>query len=264
MKALNLIITCLLISSVAWAQDAPVSAGSAVASVTKPAKRVLYFGKRGSLVSNPDSADHREELIYRDSVGGTARIYYPSGKLRRMVPYLHFERDIRYGIELSFYETGEIRSRREIKLNEPVGESLTYYRNGTIRSRIVHDSKDKSKQQITYYTESGAPRPAPGPEAEKMPALGTGGYDEIVAAIQRHVRYPSAALRGRIQGKVFVEFTVDDMGYIRYVHITKSPSPILSEAVLQAVAALERLTPAEQEGYPTEIKMTMPVTFAVD
>ncbi|MDO7873898.1 TonB family protein [Hymenobacter sp. ASUV-10] len=230
--------------------------------VARPAKRVLYMSKKGELVASPDSADHREELVYRDSVGGVARIYYPSGKLRRTVPYVHFDRGIRYGEELGFYETGEIKSRRSYKLYEPVGEALTYYRSGAVRSRTTYETNGKSKTE--YLTPEGQPRPAPDIKTEKMPVFQNGGYKEMVAQIQRRVKYPIEALRQQIGGKVEVSFTVDETGFIRHIHIVKSPSPILNETVMQAVASLGRLIPGEEDGEPVDVVFTVPVTFQVE
>jgi protein TonB len=256
---------CLIATHSVVGQSQPLSETGekpGAAASPRPAKRVLYFGKRGGLVSNPDSADHREELIYRDSVGGTARIYYPSGKLRRIVPYLHFDRDILYGVESGFYETGEIKSHQEYKLNKLVGESLSYYPNGVLRRRIKHDGSDKPPSE--YFTPEGKPRPAPTTATEKLPSFQGGGFKEMVAHVQRRVEYPMEALRKQLQGRVEVAFMVDEAGFIRHVHIVKSPSPLFNATVMRAVASLGRLTPGEQEGEPVEVSFTLPITFRVD
>jgi protein TonB len=251
---------CLTASQIALGQTAP-AVPETVASA-KLEKRVLYIGKRGGLVANPDSADHREELVYRDSVGGVARIYYSSGKLRSMVPYVHFERDIRYGVESSFYETGEIKSRCEYKQNKVVGEALTYYRNGVVRSKATTDKG--GKQHIEYFTPEGLPRAAPSLETAKMPMFHHGGSREIVAYIQHRVTYPVEAMRQQIQGKVEVAFTVDEAGFIRHIHIEKTPSPLFNATVMQAVASMGRLTPGEQEGEPVSVSFAVPITFKIN
>ena len=87
----------LLGAGAAWSQPA-----SAAGVPPPPATRTLYFSATGRRLPSADSADHREEMVYHDSIGGTVRVYYPSGKLRRVVPYLHFAREIKYGAECGF------------------------------------------------------------------------------------------------------------------------------------------------------------------
>lgn len=76
--------------------DAPAKINPVRPTVT------LYYNARGHRQNAAKKADHREELVYRDSVGGTARVYYPSGKVRRLVPYAHFAYGLRQGSEMSF------------------------------------------------------------------------------------------------------------------------------------------------------------------
>ena len=40
-----------------------------------PATRTLYISATGRFLPTADSADHREEMVYRDSIGGTVRVY---------------------------------------------------------------------------------------------------------------------------------------------------------------------------------------------
>jgi protein TonB len=256
----------LLAAQTGFCQALP-SASAAVAPTampaSKPAKRTLYFDARGRQVAATDSVDHREELIFRDSVGGMVRIYYPSGKLRRIEPYLHFDQDIRHGVESGFYETGEIKSRYEYRFGKQVGEGIRYYRSGAVRSRIKY-ADGVQKPQVEYFTMAGAPRPAPDSTKDQMPVLRKGGNAEIVSYIMRHVVYPTEALRREIKGRVFVSFIVDEAGFIRHVHVVKSPSPMLNEAAMRAVASLGRLKPGMQEGEPVDVGFTVPITFAIE
>lgn len=239
-------------------QLAPAATGGA----GHPATRTLYVSATGRFLPTADSADHREEMVYRDSTGGTVRVYYPSGKLRRVVPYLDFARGIQYGAECGFYETGEIKCRYEYGPAGPVGPAVQYYRNGQVRLRTSPLSAEYPKGLSEVFRPDGQPLVLPR-EQQPMPTLHGGGPADIVAAIQRQVRYPAEALRTGVTGKVFVTFLVDDAGFVRHVRVLKSPSPMLNGAVLQAVAALGRLTPSVMAGEPVEFSFTVPVTFAI-
>jgi protein TonB len=81
--------------------------------------------------------------------------------------------------------------------------------------------------------------------------------------VQRGVRYPVEALRAHITGKVLVAFMVNDAGFVRNAQILTSASPLFNVTVLQAVAALGRLSPGEMTGEPIDVFFTVPVTFAI-
>ncbi|MGI4874573.1 MAG: TonB family protein [Janthinobacterium lividum] len=234
----------------------------AASSPQLPATRTLYFDAKGRLLPSADSADHREQVVYRDSIGGTVRVYYPSGKLRRVVPYLHFARGIKYGAECGFYETGELKSRYEYGPNGPVGPVVQYYRSGQVRLRTSPADEAHPQGLSEAFSPEGQPLVLT-LDQQQMPTLNGGGPAAIVEAIQRRVRYPVEALRAHAMGKVFVTFLVDDAGFIRNVRIVKTASPLFNMTVLQAVASLGRLTPGAMAGEPIDVAFTMPVTFAM-
>jgi protein TonB len=190
------------------------------------------------------------------------RVYYPSGKLRRVVPYLHFRYGIKYGAEMSFYETGEIKSRGEFNADGPVGYYQQFYRNGQVRLRMPVGLNLPKNAKGEAFGPDGQPQPFSA-ESEKMPSLGEGGNAVIVAAVQRAVKYPLEALRAQITGRVYVTFMVDDAGFVRNARIVSSPSPVLNQTVLAAVASLGRLSPGEQAGETVDVYFTVPVTFAI-
>ena len=116
----------------------------------------------------------------------------------------------------------------------------------------------------------GTPRPLPQSSppvytfVENMPQLpGGGGNTAIVAAIQRNVIYPQAALANRIEGRVFVSFYVDSEGQVRGAKIVKGLDPAIDAAVIAAVQKLPRFTPGTQDGKAVSVTFTVPITFAI-
>ena len=99
---------------------------------------------------------------------------------------------------------------------------------------------------------------------ENMPQLlGGGGNAAIVAAIQRNVIYPKAALANRIEGRVFVSFYVDSEGQVREAKIVKGLDPEIDAAVIAAVQKLPRFRPGTQDGKAVSVTFTVPITFAM-
>ncbi|GAA4369367.1 hypothetical protein GCM10023185_42960 [Hymenobacter saemangeumensis] len=89
------------------------------------------------------------------------------------------------------------------------------------------------------------------------------GVATLVAAIQRGLIYPEAALRSSVQGRVFVSFTVDSLGQVKEPKIVKGIGWGCDEAVLVAVKKLPRLQPGTQQGRPVSVGITLPITFKI-
>lgn len=107
---------------------------------------------------------------------------------------------------------------------------------------------------------------------ELMPELLTvGGGAAIVAAIQRQLIYPAAAIRARAAGRVFISFTVTSKGLITVTskgliadaHVIKGFRPDCDAAALRAVRLLPRFRPGRQLGKPVACGYTVPVTFSL-
>lgn len=88
-----------------------------------------------------------------------------------------------------------------------------------------------------------------------------GGADQMMADLQRNAHYPAAALRAQVSGRVIVSFVVEADGSVGKAHIVSSPSPLLNDAVLQAVKSLGTFTPAQANGKLVRGTLTCPVTF---
>ncbi|WP_261990433.1 energy transducer TonB [Hymenobacter sp. BT188] len=97
---------------------------------------------------------------------------------------------------------------------------------------------------------------------EQMPQF-PGGNDAIVGAIQKAIKYPALALRNQVEGKVFVNFTVNPQGEVTDVKITKGIGAGCDEETVRAVKTLPRFAPGKQNGRAVSVSFTVPVTFAI-
>ncbi|UOR04516.1 M56 family metallopeptidase [Hymenobacter aerilatus] len=121
---------------------------------------------------------------------------------------------------------------------------------------------------------------------EQMPEP-QGGIGGLLKYIGENIRYPEAAIAQRIEGKVFVSFTVTKDGSIEDVHLmkgiqqkltvkpVKGESPLvttvttppmlaMNEEALRVVKELPRWTPGKQEGKPVNVSFTIPVTYVLE
>jgi len=81
-----------------------------------------------------------------------------------------------------------------------------------------------------------------------------------IEGIQRNVRYPDIARKAGIEGRVFVQFVVNERGEVENPVITRGIGGGCDEAAVEAVR-LARFVPGKQRGRPVKVQYSLPVTF---
>ena len=108
------------------------------------------------------------------------------------------------------------------------------------------------------------PPPPPEPEpqepeifevVEQAPVL-IGGLE----GLQARVKYPDLAIRGNVEGKVFVQFVVDERGQVSQAQAVRCPNQLLCDAAVRAVEE-SQFRPGMQRGRPVKVRFTLPVDF---
>ena len=82
-----------------------------------------------------------------------------------------------------------------------------------------------------------------------------------LSALQGRVVYPDAAKADGAQGRVFVQFVVDEEGQVQDATIARSPDPRLGEAALAAVRATEFTPGRTADGQAVKVRYALPVNF---
>ena len=90
---------------------------------------------------------------------------------------------------------------------------------------------------------------------DKSPQL-IGGLE----ALHRTVRYPEAALNAGIEGRVFVQFVVDEQGIPTDITVTKGLPMGCNEAAIEAVRNA-RFIPGEYKGRKVKVRHTLYINF---
>ena len=119
--------------------------------------------------------------------------------------------------------------------------------------------------ELLSYGAPAEERPAASPDlpppaeefvvVERMPEL-IGG----LASIQRAVRYPDLAKKAGIEGRVIVQFVVDERGRVVDPVVVRGLGAGCDEAAVRAVSRA-RFRPGTRHGEPVKVKMTVPITF---
>lgn len=97
---------------------------------------------------------------------------------------------------------------------------------------------------------------------EQMP-VPTGGYQNFYQQIARSVRYPAKAKRQMTEGKVFVEFVIDETGEAVNFRVIKGIGSGCDEEAIR-VLSFYKWEPGKQRGKPVPVRMVLPVTFRLN
>lgn len=90
---------------------------------------------------------------------------------------------------------------------------------------------------------------------EQMPEL-IGG----LAAIQKQINYPEIAKKAGVEGRVIVQFVVDESGNVMDPQVVRGIGAGCDEEAVRAVKQA-KFKPGKQRGKPVKVKMSLPITF---
>ena len=95
----------------------------------------------------------------------------------------------------------------------------------------------------------------------KRQAMPVGGIKTFYANIAEDLRYPVSARKKNIQGVVYVEFVIDEAGYLNDIRIVKGIEKGCDEEAMRAVTISPKWSPGFVRGRPVKRRMTLPIIF---
>lgn len=98
---------------------------------------------------------------------------------------------------------------------------------------------------------------------EKMPEY-PGGIEAFMKFLSENVRYPEAASKAGIQGRVLVNFIVEKDGSISNIHVIQNVNEYLDAEAVRVVGAMPKWTPGMHEGKAVRVKYTVPISFRLN
>lgn len=93
---------------------------------------------------------------------------------------------------------------------------------------------------------------------EQMPYI-IGGMD----ALYRALEYPELARRAGIEGRVVVQFIIDEKGNVHNPRVVRGAGAGLDEAAVRAIMQIS-FEPGRQRGRAVPVQYTIPVNFQLD
>lgn len=91
-----------------------------------------------------------------------------------------------------------------------------------------------------------------------------GGLPALAAYLQKNLRYPSAASRANVSGKVYLGFVVNADGSLADVSVAKGIGFGCDDEALRVVNAMPRWRAGRQSGRAVRVKFSLPVVFQLD
>lgn len=97
---------------------------------------------------------------------------------------------------------------------------------------------------------------------EQMPKF-VGGDQELMNYLRKNIKFPAEAQENGIQGRVYVEFVVSNIGEICNVKILKGVDPILDAEALRVVNTMPDWEPGMQRGKHVNVSYRLPINFTL-
>ena len=97
---------------------------------------------------------------------------------------------------------------------------------------------------------------------EQAPAF-PGGPQAMMQFIKDNLKYPQIAKENGIQGRVILQFVVDETGKVTDPKVIRSIDPSLDTEAIRLVLSMPRWMPGVQDGKAVAVKYTFPVMFSL-
>jgi protein TonB len=130
---------------------------------------------------------------------------------------------------------------------------------------IIDDSDLNLDASLDLDMALDLPPPPPAAKKEEEPEifLVVEQDPELIGGLeglQRSIRYPEIARKAGIEGRVFVQFVVDEKGNVIDPIVTRGIGGGCDEAALEAVRKA-KFKPGKQRGRAVKVQYSLPVTF---
>ena len=82
--------------------------------------------------------------------------------------------------------------------------------------------------------------------------------------LQAKIKYPEIARKAHVEGRVIVQFIVDENGNVRDAEILRGAGAGLDEEAIRVIYEHAEFTPGRQDGKPVPVRLSIPIVFKLD
>ena len=95
---------------------------------------------------------------------------------------------------------------------------------------------------------------------EQMPEF-PGGVVAMMRYLQENIKYPPEAAKNDIEGRVIVQFVIDETGQVGDIKVVRPVSEELDAEAVRVVKTFPKFEPGRQDGEAVSVFYTLPVMF---
>ncbi len=90
------------------------------------------------------------------------------------------------------------------------------------------------------------------------------GADAMMMYLKKSIRYPSDALEKKVQGIVYVNFVVSEIGEITKAKVIRGISESIDKEALRVVNEMPTWKPGTQNGKAVKVSFNVPINFKLN
>lgn len=128
---------------------------------------------------------------------------------------------------------------------------------------IIAPPEDLPTPEVTKPAEVEAKAPEIFERVEVQPEF-VGGMEAFRAFLIKNLRYPKAAQSSNVQGKVYLNFTVETDGSLSNITVLRGIGFGCDEEALRVMKLMPKWKPGKQSGRAVRVKFNMPIVFALE
>ena len=159
--------------------------------------------------------------------------------------------------------TADVQQNRVVKSAEEMPELVLVGMRSDQAAEVDAASQSddvKTKEQAPEETEPQSKKVYN--SVEQMPEF-PGGAAGLMRYLQENIKYPPEAAKNNIEGRVIVQFIIDETGQVGEIKVVRPISDELDAEAVRVVKTLPKFEPGRQDGKPVAVWYTLPVSFNI-
>ncbi|MBX7050915.1 MAG: energy transducer TonB [Flavobacteriales bacterium] len=206
--------------------------------------RTEYLDAQNRIVADSAKAKYTRNVVMVNDSMFKVSVKHLTGEVAYTGAYIDHKLEIPHGDFEYFYANGYKESQGRFKNGYKVGTWKRWSFDGNPKpDRYYPDENFRSTNRTS------------------KPAKFPGGMTALQAMVNDSLKYPLEARERKIEGTVYVTFTIDATGEVTKPQVTDGVHYLLDEEALRFVSSLPTWTPAAKNGMPVDSNYIMPITF---
>lgn len=128
---------------------------------------------------------------------------------------------------------------------------------------VIAPPEDAPTPEVSKPAEVEARAPEVFERVEIEPEF-VGGIDAFRTFLVKNLRYPNAAQRSNVQGKIYLHFIVEPDGMLSNIEVLRGIGFGCDEEAVRVMKLMPKWKPGKQSGRAVRVKFNMPIVFALE